>query len=477
MKYLKKILKIILVLSIILVITVLTFLGIDSYNTKYLKLKNHSALQNDTYIINNVNVVPMTSDTILYHKSVYVKNGIIVNIDDPINEDGITVIDGQNKFLSPGLIDMHMHLWDKQELGLYLANGVTTVRNLWGFPLHLRVKEAIKNNELIGPMFFVSSPKLTGAEDLGDDKVQIDNPETAKTLVKQYKDRGYDFIKTYAGIPKEIMAVVIEQSIASDISIISHPSFKIPYLDQFHTQIASIEHAEDIVQQPLEYKLDSIKLKIVINRFVDTKMSFSPTLTGFYKIYEMLEQNETILDSDLMHYMNPLIQKVDSKVQFDRWANEKTQDINVTARIHKQHKFHLYILKKMNEAGVNIVCGTDAGIGITAPGYAIHQELELYHEAGLSNYDALKTATINPTKTHKEFKNMGSIELGKLANFVLTNENPLENLSTLAQPEWVMIQGRKLDKTLLETFTNKAYNRSTTVVSGLRYGEYLYVER
>jgi len=307
--------------------------------------------------------------------------------------------------------------------------------------------------------------------------VQVIDPENAKTLVKAYKERGYDFIKTYAGIPKDIMDAVIEQSISSNISIIAHPSFKIPYQEQFHPQIASIEHAEDIVQQPLNYKLDSIKLETIIQKFVTTKKSFTPTLTGFYKIYEMLESDGGILESGRIHYMNPLIQKNDSKVQFDRWANEKIQSQDINERILKQHKFHLYILNKMNEAGVNIVCGTDAGIGITSPGFAMHQELALYQEAGLSNYDVLKTATINPSKTHREFENIGSIETGKWANFILSNENPLEDLSTLAQPEWVMIQGRKLDKDLLASFNDAANDRSTLVVSALRYLEYLYIEK
>ncbi len=131
----------------------------------------------------------------------------------------------------------------------------------------------------------------------------------------------------------------------------------------------------------------------------------------------------------------------------------------------------------MNEAGVNIVCGTDAGIGITAPGYSIHQELGLYKEAGLSNYDVLKTATINPTKTHKELEQIGSIEEGKLANFILTSKNPLEDLSVLNNPEWVMIKGRKIDKMLLNEFTENAQDRNNLVVTGLRYAEYLFIEK
>ncbi len=477
MKYLKRVLKIITSLVLMLTIVCLVFLAVDIHNTAYLNIKNNPSLNKNSYLITNINIVPMSKDTILTHKTVWVKNGIIENIADSIVLEGIEIIDGKNKFLSPGLIDMHMHLWDKQELGLYLANGVTTIRNLWGYPMHLRIKKALNNESIIGPLFFTSSPKLTGENDFGDDKVQIGTTEEAKQLVISYEKRGFDFIKTYAGLPENIENAILEQSIASNISVVAHPSREIPYLNQFQSQIASIEHAEEIVQQALEYQLDSLKLGKIIQKFVSTQKSFCPTLTGYYKIFEMLELGENVLISDPVHYINPLIQKVDTKAQFDRWANEKEINSSIKANINKQHLFHLYIIKKMNEVGVNIICGTDAGIGITSPGYSIHQELALYKEAGLSNYDVLKTATINPSKTHKELEQIGSIEKGKMANFILTSKNPLEDLSVLNNPEWVMVKGRKLNKTLLNEFTENARDRSNLVVTGLRYGEYMLVEK
>lgn len=477
MKLLKSVLKIITALLLTLTIVCIVFLVVDVHNTAYLKIKNNPSLNETSYLITNINIVPMSEDTILANKTLWVKNGIIENIADSIVLEGIEIIDGKNNFLSPGLVDMHTHLWDKQELGLYLANGVTTIRNLWGYPMHLRIKKALNGENIIGPLFYTSSPKLTGENDLGDDKVQISTPEKAKQLVISYKKRGFDFIKIYAGLPENIENAILAQSILSNISIVAHPSREIPYLDQFQPQISSIEHAEEIVQQGLEYKLDSLKLDTIIQKFVRTQKSFCPTLTGYFKIFEMLELGENVLTSDPAYYINPLMQKFDSKVQYDRWANEKENNSSIKSEIYAQHQFHLYIIKRMNEAGVNIICGTDAGIGITAPGYSIHQELGLYKEAGLSNYDVLKTATINPTKTHKELEQIGSIEKGKLANFILTTKNPLEDLSVLNNPEWVMIKGRKIDKMLLKEFTENAQDRNNLVVTGLRYAEYLFIEK
>lgn len=477
MKYIKIILKIISFFLLTLIVAVLVVLTIDSKNTSYLLLKNNPDLNSNTYLITNINIVPMSKDTILTNKTVFVKDGIIEKIDDKILIKGIEVINGDNKFLSPGLIDMHTHVWDKQELGLYLANGVTAIRNLWGYSMHLRIKKKIENNKMIGPMFFTSSPKLTSAQDLGDDKVQINTKEEAEGLVKDYKKRGFDFIKIYAGLEQDLYEAIVAQAIASNIAIVSHPSREIPYLNQFHPQVASIEHIEEIVQQALDYQLDSLKVKTIIEKIVSTNKPFCPTLTGYYKIYEMLEKGEAIIKSGNINYINPLIQMVDSKVQYNRWASEKENNSLITENIFKQHQFHLYILKRMHEEGVLIICGSDAGIGITTPGFSIHQELELYQEAGMSNYEVLKTATINPSKTHKEFQQMGSIEIGKFANFIVTNNNPLENLDQLRKPEWVMVNGRKINNKKLNEFTKNAQNRSNIVATALRYAEYMLLER
>jgi imidazolonepropionase-like amidohydrolase len=175
--------------------------------------------------------------------------------------------------------------------------------------------------------------------------------------------------------------------------------------------------------------------------------------------------------------MNPLIQKVDSKAQFQRWQDEKKRSNDISDIIYDQHLFHLSIIRRLHQAGVNIVCSTDAGIGITVPGISIHKELQFYVEAGMSNYEALKTATVNPMLTHKVFGELGTVEKGKIANLILTQENPLDDLNALRSPEWVMVNGRKLDRESLQKFESAAKERNNFIVTALRYLEYLIIER
>ena len=251
MKIVKRILKFIVIIIGVLLISIAIVLLVDKQSTNYLKLENNKSAHNNSFLITNVNVIPMNQDTVLVDKTVYIKAGIIQKIADNIEIKDVEIIDAKNKYLTPGLIDMHVHIWDRYELGLYLSNGVTAVRNLWGMPMHLRLKEDINNDEIISPMFFTTGPKLTGPEFIGDDNLQLVSPTEAKEKVVSYKKRGYDFIKTYYGLTEDIFNAVVEQATISNIDIVAHPSQKVPYSYHFNTQIKSIEHAEEIIQQPL----------------------------------------------------------------------------------------------------------------------------------------------------------------------------------------------------------------------------------
>jgi len=373
---------------------------------------------------------------------------------------------------------MHVHVWDRYELGLYLSNGVTAVRNLWGMPMHLRIKEDVINDKIISPVFYTTGPKLTGPEFIGDDNLQLTSPEEGRKKVISYKRRGYDFIKTYYGLTGDIFDAVIEQANKSDMDIVAHPSQKVPYAYHFNPQIKSIEHAEEIIQQPLNYNLsDTLKLNQVFDEFKKSKHStFCPTLTGYNNIYQMLLDDD-ILESEHLQFMNPLIKKADSKAQFERWYTTKLRDPSIVETIKKQHDFHLDIIKTLHKNGTTIICGTDAGIGITIPGYAIHQELAFLKEAGLSNYEVLKTATINASRTHSIMQNLGSVEEGKIANLLLVDKNPLSDLTSLQNPSTVFIKGRKLNRETLDSFQEKSRSRNNLIASAFRYLENLIVEK
>lgn len=476
MKKLKRIFKIVFALIGFLVLFGMVTIWMDSSGTNYLEIHKDESTSNNSYLIKNVNVIPMNQDTVLVDKMVYIKEGVIEKIADTIKVNGIQIFEGKNKYLTPGLIDMHVHVWDRYELGLYLSNGVTAVRNLWGMPMHLRIKEEVIADNIFSPSFFTTGPKLTGSEFIGDDNLNLTNPSDAKEKIIEYKERGFDLIKTYYGLDKAVFDAIIEQAKISEMDIVAHPSQKVPFSYHLHSQIKSIEHAEEIVQQPLQFDLDQRKLQPIIDSISKSKhINYCPTITVFNNIYQMM-MNDSILDSDSLKYMNPLIKMDDSKRQFDRWFNAKQNDPKTVDRIKSQHDFHLTIVKKLHEAGVPIICGTDGGIGITLPGFSMHKELAFYKEAGLSNYEVLKTATVNASQTHAIMNKLGTLEEGKIANLLLVDENPLVKLSTLKKPNYVFIKGRKLDRKTLDSFNEKAKNRKNIIATAFRYLENLIVE-
>tara|TARA_R110002050_G_scaffold210369_2_gene346335 strand:+ start:352 stop:1785 length:1434 start_codon:yes stop_codon:yes gene_type:complete len=477
MKILKKLLKLFLSLLLILSITLLVILKVESNSSRYLSINEASDANRNSYIIANAKILTMESDSLLLDKYVLIENGFIRDICDSIKEISYPIIDAQGKYLMPGLIDMHVHVWDKQELGLYLANGITAIRNLWGMPMHLRMKEDINAGKIMGPSLFTSGPKLTGPDFIGDDNLNIYSPEEARAKVIEYKSRGYDFIKSYYGITGDIFAALLDQAVLSDIDVVSHSSPKVPFNYHFHPQIRSIEHAEDIVQNALNYQLDSANLKKLIEKYsLINHSSFSPTLSSFYNIYRLCSDS-TALESDQANYMNPLIKLSDSRQQFERWQSASLKNPHKAADILRQHRFHLFALKLMHEAGVNIVCSTDAGIGITAAGFSIHEELAFYKELGMSNFQVLETATINASQVHAQMANLGTISKGKVANMLLLDANPLANLETLKEPASVFCRGMKLEKDQLKQFKRKAFERSNLFSTIYSYAEYLWIEK
>ncbi|MRX66319.1 amidohydrolase family protein [Maribacter luteus] len=471
-KWLKRVGILLLGLTILMVVAISVILILDKKNTSYLKIGKTT----DSYVIKNVNVVPMTRDTVLYKQDILVEKGLISKIAPNLVTDSMVQIDGSGKYLVPGLADLHVHVWDDYELGLYLAKGVTTVRNMWGMPFHLRMKKRVVNNEIFAPLFFTASPKITGPEDHGIDKKQVADANEGRGLVGKYKEQGYDYIKTYAGLPKDIFDAIKEEAIRQDISIAAHPSFEVPYSYHFSRPIKTIEHTEDVIQQALKFKNDSVLLTKTIESYVQGKMGHTPTLTVFHKISEIMEKETDLFKEPTLGYINPAFLEVGSQDDFNRWTSTKSYDSLVEERIMNQHKQHLKIVKQMNDAGVILVAGTDSGISYAIPGFGIHEELGYYVEAGLTNYEALRTATVNPSKIYLSLSNTGTLEVGKMANMVLTNENPLIHLKTLANPEKVFIKGYLLDADKLLQFKEKAYKRNNYLATLVRMGEGLWLQ-
>ena len=475
MKLIKWTLKLLAGLFSVLLILFIVSIVLERSQLAYLK-KSSSSVENESILIENVHLIPMDKDTIYASTSLLIKNGKIEQLGDDIQVDADRRIDAEGGYLMPGLMDMHVHVWDKFEFGLYLASGVTAVRSLWGLPMHIRWKNQLAKDKWHGPAFLASGPKLSGPSSPGSDKVMVPDAATAKEMMRSYKERGYDLIKTYYGIEADVYEALLEEAEALDMIIAAHPSPQLAYHDHFDKQVKTIEHVEDIYQQGLNYQLDSVKLEEVLKEFKEAGTTMlCPTAISFYNIINLIEA-EQLEDIEKGTYINPMFRMV-AEGEFNRWKNEQANNSNRKDQLVAQHNFHLYVLRRMHEEGLELVCGTDSGIGVTAPGSSIIEELHFYKEAGLSNYEVLKTATVNAASLHEEFSNMGTIAAGKDANLILLEVNPLEDLNALKEIKTVFNNGAVLDRNTLDEFVAKAKDRNNLIPSVLRYLEHLIFER
>jgi len=200
-------------------------------------------------------------ETVLEKYNVIIKDGKIVKmgkaekIKIPKNA---TVIEGSGKYLTPGLMDMHVHLWYKDDLELYLANGVTTIRDMFGNFSKLSMRSQIEKGEILGPHLYVASPIINGKTQTFDDKIVITNPEEAEKYVKEFKKLGYDFIKVYETLTRDVYDAIIETAKKENITVVGHVPSDVGIEIVLQSGQKSIEHSEisivNIYQETYECK-------------------------------------------------------------------------------------------------------------------------------------------------------------------------------------------------------------------------------
>ena len=223
-----------------LVLLILTNLGILSFRKPYIRqLSDDLPAPQPAVAFVNVTLVPMDSERFLEGQTVLVRDGVIEMIGDSERvqvPDDALVVDGQGKYLMPGLVDMHVHIQDENELLLLVANGVTGVRNAWGntgkmlklgFPDQLALRNQIKQGTLFGPTIYTAGPVMEGSPAFHPMAEVFDTPEMARESVLWQVDQGYDFIKVYDHLSPETYQAIIETAREKDIPVVGHVPFAV----------------------------------------------------------------------------------------------------------------------------------------------------------------------------------------------------------------------------------------------------------
>ncbi len=405
-----------------------------------------TGLPAQSLLLRHANVLTMETPDILMDYDVFIKDGKIHSIKktvtDAIIPDNTKVIDVTGKFLMPGLIDMHVHLFDESELLTNLSYGVTTVLNMDGTPDHLAWREKSKSRNYTGARIFTAGHTLDGYPALNWMFWALQTPEQARAAVRKQKKDGYDFIKIYGTLNPDVFEAIQDEAKKQGLSVAGHVPRQVGIEKAIKKNYSLIAHGDDLISSyfnsiPTSAQIDSLALLISKGNTYLT-----PNLSIQKRMLDEATDLETVLSLPENRYVSP--------PAYSQWikANNRTldqYDLNGYKNyLQEMQKYNRLLTLACKKYGVKMVAGTDcATLGF--PGSSLFSELSEMVTAGLSNYEALHTATnvageyvtnkINPSVK------LGKIKAGYMADLIIVTENPLENILTVKTPAAVITKG------------------------------------
>jgi len=439
-----------------------------------------------TIVFKNVDIVPMTDEITLANMDVTIRDNIIADIQKAAvgMAENAEVIDCKGYYLMPGLCDMHVHMdkgWDTDEwpvcpLNLYLAKGVTTIRDMGRVDEDvnyvLKIKKMIDENKRLGPGILTSGQILFSSP--------LENPQAR---VMDNQEKGFDFIKIYSYLSQNDMIDSIKEAKKLGIYCTGHIPFEAGLERFLDAGMDEIAHVEELAYEFLEFERDNNlednqwipyiventdayirknenidfddtygeELDRILNMLKTSNTKVATTMILDDVVSEKLFDKEAFLNARGTRYLPERyiseFKKGEDKhlKMFDRYGN---------VVVYKK-RLDEWILKNIHENDIELILGTDSGtfgLGIV-PGFSAHEELRILTENGLTPFEALKTATVNAGKVIYEItgnNNFGTIEKGKRADLVLVRENPMESIDALENIEGVMVNGTWLSKEVLK---------------------------
>ncbi|HEY45162.1 MAG: hypothetical protein AMJ88_14845 [Anaerolineae bacterium SM23_ 63] len=436
----------------------------------------------------HVNLIPMTAEVVIADQTVLIDGKKIVAI-GPSSEVSIpenaTVIDGEGAYLMPGLADMHMHtnqdwdsgVWPVSPLALYLANGVTTIRDFGptgrDLTYALRWREQIEAGTRIGPTIYASG-KILFVSPLGD----------PQGLVRENHELGFDFLKLYSYLsPEDFHEALIT---AKELGMYSagHIPFAVGLEGVLAEDMNEIAHVEELLFEFIEFdkgkKLDIDEWWAYLKGSALEQFEISAGFEGsgfehqhagtMARIIEQLHSAGAPLCTTMV--VDDVVQQklfeLDAFLARPEIGYIPTAYLDLLRQGEEKHQLQCkgiedlcafkydidrWVLTELHQAGVPLLLGTDSAILAVVPGFSIHDELRILVENGFTPYEAIKTGTVNASVVVEKMVgegDFGTIEAGKRADLLLVNGNPLEDIGAIRDLKGVMAAGRWYSRELLD---------------------------
>lgn len=381
-------------------------------------------------------VVPMDRDGTLAGHTVVVRGDRIVLVAPAASVDttGATVVDVKGKWLVPGLADMHVHTWSERDFPLYLLNGVTTVRDMFGSPQHLTWRKAIAAGTLDAPTLLAAGPIVDGDPPVWPGSTIATTADAARNAVRDQKQAGYDFIKVYSRLSVEAYDAVVAEAKAQGIAFAGHVPNAVGLDKVLASGQRSIEHLDGYIPLTGTPRTDAA----TIDATVKSRVWNCPTLLVMDRMGHL--DNLAQLDgvAGLQYVAAAVREQWNPKNDFRlrSWTPERFA--NTRANNERARK----LVADLSRAGARLVLGTDTGNPYVVPGFAVHDELALLVKAGLTPWQALRMATAAPAELVEQPGSFGVIAPNARADLIIVASDPLRDLGALAQPSIVVVRGK-----------------------------------
>ena len=418
----------------------------------------------DSVAFINVNVIPMTSDTVLTARSVIVTDGKITTIGDvkstAVPKDAV-VVDGTDRFLMPGLAEMHAHVPGaaskdlSRVLRLFAANGVTLIRGMLGEPSHLELRKKIDDRKILGPRLVTSGPSFNGSS--------VTGPAQAAAMVEEQFKAGYDFLKIHPGLSLAEFNAIADAANERGMPFAGHVPEDVSVQQAIAAGIATIDHLDGYMPALVVANDDPTGgfggfFGVYLAEFADESAIDAiaaataekgvwnvPTETLFEQLLSA-EGAQRLADRPEMKYMPP--------GTLENWKQAKANTLNdpqynaqtVARAIELRRK----LILALHRSGAGLLLGSDAPQVFNVPGFSLHRELAILVDAGLSPFEALQTGTVYPASFLNIEDRIGTVQTGLDADLVLLDANPLDDIANSRRVHGVMLRGRWLSRQELD---------------------------
>jgi hypothetical protein len=466
----------------------------------FLLLSDSLVAQNSTSqqsVIYNAQVVDVIAGTIRKEKAILIQGQTIKEIGDYKQlKKGIPPsqqIDAKNKYVIPGLWDMHVHLEgqalvedNRVLLPLFIAFGITTIRDCASDlgETVLKWRDEINDGKLFGPTLFTAGLKLEGKNSIWKGDLEIADETELKQALDKLDTWHPDFIKiTENTLHGDLFLKSIQAARKRGYLVSGHVPLDLTIEEMVDAGYSSVEHSgyllrlgydeKDIVQKLKEGKItnadanklyqatfDQNKADENYKKLAAKGLAITPTFIGGRQL-AFMDENNHLQDSMMTKY---LTQAYTDNYQWriDRMKNETPEQRNDRK---VKYKFNLSQLTHFQNAGLLILAGSDEAALNTFvyPGESLIDELHIFQEAGLQPIDILRTATINGARFLKKEKTMGSIDKGKTADLVILDTDPLQNIDAVKNIYGIFTKGKYLNRAALDQILTDVREAKTRI--------------